>query len=198
MQAHTPWGDGTTYLDVAGQTGGTGRLTSSGSTLTDQWQHFVFQKSSTGTLEIWIDGVMVATSEGAPSFVDFDGSFTLGAEGTGLTNSFSGRIDEFAVYSEVLDSEQIALLAGGTSPGDLFGPQAPLTITEFEYDEATDRATLTWNSKTNAIYSAEVSTDLVNWLEVDDSIASQGATTTVTLPPGTREAKYFYRVYRNN
>ncbi len=199
MQAHTPWGNGTVYLDVAGNTtGGVGRLTSTGATIAGQWQHFVFQKSSTGTLEIWIDGVMQSTAEGAPSFVAFDGSFTIGAEGTSLINSFDGRIDEFAVFSDVLDSEQITLLSEGTSPADLFGKQAPLAITDFEYNEATDRATLTWNSKTNAIYSAEVSTDLVNWFEVDDNIPSQGATTTVTLPPGTGAEKYFFRVFRNN
>lgn len=70
------------------------------------------------------------------------GTFSISAEGTALINSFSGRIDDFAVFSDFLSPEQIALLSEGTSSPDLFGPQAPLAISEVEYVEATNRVTL--------------------------------------------------------
>ncbi|MGI9242491.1 MAG: immunoglobulin domain-containing protein [Verrucomicrobiales bacterium] len=55
--------------------------------------------------------------------------------------------------------------------------------------------TLTWNSTPGAIYRLDFSRDLNNWLELDDSIASQGDMTTYTASAGGGEAgRVFYRV----
>ena len=198
FQAHAPWGNGIVYLDVAGQTAGTGRLTSTGATITNQWQHFVFQRSGDGNLEIWIDGVLVNTSAAAPNLLPLNGAFTIGAEGNTLNNSFSGRIDEFAVFSEALSSEQVAMLAGGATPPELFGPLTPFVITSISYDQAADRTTLTWNSKNNGVYSVDSSPNLNDWAEIQDDVPSDGETTTLTLPRGQGNSSLFYRIRRTN
>lgn len=198
FQAHTPWSNGIVYLDLAGCCAGNQRLTIGGAAVQDQWQHFVFQRTLSGELEIWIDGVRAAQSTGATDVLPLDGSFTIGAEGTGLTNSFSGRIDDFAIYSDALNEEQIGQLVGGATPPELFGPLTPFEITAIGYDPATDKTTLTWNSKNNGQYAIDSSTDLQTWEEITDSVPSGGATTTVELPPLFGDPKLFFRVRTAN
>ena len=198
FQAHATWSDGTTYFDVAGQTGGSARLTSAGFTFENQWQQFVFQKTSTGELQIWIDGTMQANSFDAPDLLPLDGDITLGAF-NGLANSFSGRLDDFAVFSEALDSEQIGLLAGGADPSALFGPPVPFIITEISYDEDTDKTTLTWNSKNSGLYSIDYSLSLEDpWEEIVDDVSSAGTSTTMELPALNAESRLFFRIRRTN
>jgi hypothetical protein len=45
----------------------------------------------------------------------FNGVITVGADLNG-NNSMAGRIDDFGIFNEVLDEDQIATLAGGASP----------------------------------------------------------------------------------
>ncbi|MDA7649505.1 hypothetical protein N8580_04135, partial [Akkermansiaceae bacterium] len=117
FQAHATWSDGTTYFDVAGQTGGSARLTSAGFTFENQWQQFVFQKTSTGELQIWIDGTMQANSFDAPDLLPLDGDITLGAF-NGLANSFSGRLDDFAVF----------LLKEGSGKAQTIEKRSPISL----------------------------------------------------------------------
>jgi hypothetical protein len=195
FQAHTPWSNGTIYLDQAGCCNPNQRLTVGGIAQTDQWQHFVFQRTLSGDQEIWVDGVRVAQNTGTVDLLELDGSFTIGAEGTGITNSFQGRLDDFAVYSAELNADQIAQLASGVTPLELFGGGlAELAINEIAYDSASDRTTLTWDSRGKVLYSIDYSTDLEFWSEVTDNVESQGETTSVTLPPLEGAAKAFFRV----
>ena len=196
FQAHTPWGNGTVYLDVAGQTAGAGRLTTNGLTITGQWQHFVFQKTENGDLEIWIDGALATSSAGAPDLLPFSGAFTIGAEGLNLNNTFHGRIDDFAVFSAPLTEEEIGRLAEGTTPDTIFGPKVPFMITSISYDPATDKTTLQWNSRPNRRYSIDSSPTLEDgsWGEILDELESDGDTTSIELPAGAGDPKLFFRV----
>ena len=76
-------------------------------------------------------------------------------------------------------------------------PGTALVITNLDYDSDTSMATITWDSIPNLDYLLEFSTDLQGpWIEVDDSIPSQGTSTTYadsTVLPGTVG---FYRVRR--
>jgi len=76
-------------------------------------------------------------------------------------------------------------------------PGTALVITNVDYDPTTSKATITWDSIPNLNYLLEFSSDLQDpWIEVDDSIPSQGSSTTYPDPnvlPGT---KGFYRVRR--
>lgn len=69
-------------------------------------------------------------------------------------------------------------------------------ITDFIVDFSQELLEITWTSNIGATYSVERSTDLVNWLELDDSIVPAEATHTYSDPEvATLEGvKYFYRV----
>ena len=75
----------------------------------------------------------------------------------------------------------------GASPG-----QAEFAITQFTRDSATNEVTLKWVSSAGASYSVDSSTDLKEWLEVQDGIPSQGVETTFTESDET--AENYYRV----
>ena len=119
FQAHTPWGNGTIYFDQSGCCGATQRLTVGGLVQLNQWQHFVFQRDADGNMEIWVDGVQAASQGGAEPLDEFNGIISVGAEGPSQANSMAGRIDDFAIFNNVLDEDQIATLAGGSSPLEL-------------------------------------------------------------------------------
>ncbi|MFL2482801.1 MAG: LamG domain-containing protein, partial [Verrucomicrobiales bacterium] len=124
FQAHTPWGNGTIYFDQSGCCGPAQRLTIGGLVQLEQWQHFVFQRDAEGNMEIWVDGVQQATQGGAEPLDEFNGIITIGAEGPTQANSFAGRIDDFAIFNNVLNEEQITSLAEGSTPLSLVAPPA--------------------------------------------------------------------------
>ena len=112
FQAHTPWSNGTVYFDQSGCCDPPQRLTVAGVVTINQWQHFVFQRDDAGNREIWVDGVLAASGGGAEALDAFNGIMNIGA-GHGNTNSFSGSIDEFALWDDALTATEIADLAGG-------------------------------------------------------------------------------------
>lgn len=69
-------------------------------------------------------------------------------------------------------------------------------ITDFTVDLAQDLIEITWTSNVGATYSVERSTDLENWVELDDSVIPSEDTHTYADPEvSTLEgAEYFYRV----
>ena len=78
-----------------------------------------------------------------------------------------------------------------------------MTAVSFDGSEAT----ATWNSKpAPQLYYVYFSTDLTNWIELEDSVESQGASTTYTDPIADRFAldelpvpdHGFYRVEESN
>ncbi len=196
FQAHTPWGDGIFYFDQAGCCDAPQRLTvPAGAAIENQWQHLVFQRDSAGNREIWIDGVLAASAGGAADLLPFDGIITVGAEGPNKANSFNGRIDDFAIFSDALAPEQIAELAAGTAPIDLVESPTPFAITSITHNPLTGETALQWNSRPNEIYAVWTSGDLILWEEIDDGVASQGETTSYidTTPVGHPEQYYQIR-----
>lgn len=193
FQAHTPWGNGTIYFDQSGCCGDPQRLTTTGSTL-DTWQHFVFQRDQEGFREIWIDGVLAASAADGEPLDPFDGIISVGVEGPNLANSFGGRIDDFAIFSNALTPEQVAALAEGTNPPDLITPPVPFVITELIHDPATGQNSLTWNSRPNKTYAVDFGTDLDGWAELTDSVDSQGEQTSFSYTGAVGLPRQFFRV----
>ena len=77
------------------------------------------------------------------------------------------------------------------------GPDTPFVITNLDYDPATGTSILTWNSRPGANYILEFSTTLLApWIEIDDSIPSQGEATTFQDPIKQTGPVGFYRVTR--
>ena len=193
FQAHTPWSNGTIYFDQSGCCGGPQRLTTTGAAI-NAWQHFVFQRDEFGERQIWIDGVLSASASGGEPLDPFDGIITLGAEGPTLANSFAGRIDDFAIFANPLSPEQIMDLVTGANPPDLISSPVPFVITEINHDAATGKTVITWNSRANRNYAVDSSDDLSAWEELDDSVESEGESTSFNdfLPVET--PRKFYRV----
>jgi len=75
------------------------------------------------------------------------------------------------------------------------GPGTPFVITNIDYDLASKTSTLTWNSRPGAEYVVDFSVDLLEpWIEIEDSIQSQGDSTTFKDDNIHPETKGFYRV----
>ena len=73
-------------------------------------------------------------------------------------------------------------------------PAAPTTleITSVVRDSTTGEATITWTSQAGVDYFVDRSTDLINWLEVDDAVGEAG--TTSLIDSTSPEAGAFYQI----
>ncbi|MDA0813574.1 MAG: LamG domain-containing protein [Verrucomicrobia bacterium] len=142
--------------------------------------------TATGEKAIWIDGIkawsvnlgegaQITSGGAAPAFI---GS-TNGGE------PFTGIIDDFALWERALTAEEIATHAANGLAGVSILESARATtgfaISEFTFDASTKTASIKWNSAPGASYSLEFSTDLQDWNEVQDSIDSGGAQTSVDV-----------------
>ncbi|MFN0127872.1 MAG: hypothetical protein ACKV19_14425 [Verrucomicrobiales bacterium] len=80
----------------------------------------------------------------------------------------------------------------------LAGPGAPFIITKINYNQMTGKSEITWTSSPGASYSVEFSPDMTlnSWVEVNDSVPSQGAQTTYTDPQARLGPAGYYRVRR--
>ena len=203
FQAHTPWGNGTIYFDQSGCCAGAQRLTVGGLVNTDAWQHFVFQRNEEGTMEIWVDGQLAASKEGAEPLDEFNGVINIGSD-LNRGNSLAGRIDEFAIFNKPLDEVQIQNLFEGSIASELIAPATPFEFTSIIYNAEEDGFKLEWNSKPNKTYALYFSETLEEFdADIDDSIDSQGET---TVYPGGDEwlqnplegaPKLFFRIEEN-
>lgn len=150
---------------------------------------------------LFIDGVMVAENTDTFEIPEYNGGSnsrlwigTRSAAGTG----FNGDMDDFQIYNIELDPIEVEDLFN--NPGTVLGeaPSAPLEITTFSRSSDGDSVQLTFNSRPNRTYILEASTDLSTWLEANDSIESQGLTTSINFEdPGvfTSETRVlFFRV----
>lgn len=74
------------------------------------------------------------------------------------------------------------------------GSGVPFVITELVYDQPNRTVTIEWNSSPGATYAVAFSTDLEEWIELEDGLASEGESTAYTeegIPVGAR-----WRYYR--
>lgn len=123
FQAHAPWSNNTIYFDHNGSASGSSvRLqVSPGATPINEWVHWVFQKDG-GVKEIWRNGILVGNqASGAAALLPLTGQLYIGSD---VDQNLDGRIDEFAIFDEVLSTQQIADLNSGTSVSDLLAPAA--------------------------------------------------------------------------
>ena len=83
--------------------GGTHRLNSNETIITDQWYNSCFTKSSDGNLNLYVNGVFDNNSTDPFSFEDY--RFMIGAFNTIVP--FNGYISNVNVYNRVLSSDEI-------------------------------------------------------------------------------------------
>ena len=80
-----------------------------------QWHHVVGQINGS-TLELWVDGVMVASGGHTAGTIIADNPLRFGVDQFG-TNDFDGDLDEITIYGSALNAAEIAAGAGA-SPGE--------------------------------------------------------------------------------
>lgn len=91
------------------------------------WHQFIATRSSTtGVINLYLDGVLGATATGGTGPINLGSSLNktlqIGARCTGSANYFSGTIDDVRIYSRALSAQEVALLYAsgqaqiGTSP----------------------------------------------------------------------------------
>ena len=203
LSAHTTWGDGNFYFDSAGCCdGATQRISGPNDVnFVEEWHHIVIQKN--GDLkQIWVDGVVKVEGTNTGVLPSDLTDLFIGTSNGG--ESMLGRLDDFAIFGDALTEAQIAQLAGGASPLSLLGnaPATPLAFTSISFNAATNQVTLTWTSQPGKTYRLESSQTLATWpVEINDNIASGGATTTfvhsLSTFPGGQPATLYYRVKQN-
>jgi hypothetical protein len=100
-----------------------GNLTGTSILKANQWNHVAVTVSPT-EWALWLNGLKEASRAlPAPATVSLgDGLIGawLGTDGTTISRTFTGRIDDVRFYSRTLSPEEIASLAGRTAP--LFKP----------------------------------------------------------------------------
>ena len=90
-----------------------------------QWYHLAFvyneaEPSNADKMKIYIDGVLQTNTVAGASLTSLNSStapFNIGRLGNATTNEFNGNIDEVAIFTSALTSEQINTIA--TAPSDL-------------------------------------------------------------------------------
>lgn len=83
------------------------------------WHHAVATRNSSGTMKLYVDGELKGTTEAKNAETTSDTPFVLGAwdDRFGITELFSGMIDEIAVYARALDSTEVQALFDAGSIG---------------------------------------------------------------------------------
>lgn len=138
FQAHVPWNNDNIYFDTDGCCGGnTQRINQSiagfdqyanvgNDTWWQQWNHFVFLKNK-GDKQIWINNELFLDGSNTNP-LPTDISYMYIGDGGG---SMHGKVDDLAIYSTALGTNEIALLFNGTAPDKLAATNGILAYWSF-------------------------------------------------------------------
>ena len=151
---------------------------------------------------MYIDGVMVAENTEPTGFDAYPGSASTRslfiASRTAAGSGLDGFLDDIQIYSIELTAEQVNTMF--RAPGLTASDEAPeLRITDISYDMDAGSVTLTWDSLPGQFYQLEGTTTLQpegnepSWQELEDSIESQGISTTFTFI-GVSGPRNFFRI----
>jgi len=190
-------------------TGGVGDTPSHGTEIMigtdpETWYHVVgVTDGVTGIESLYIDNVEVATKEGAV-LQDRANRMRIGENPDALGRGWNGKIDDVAIWARALSAEEIAEIwdeGDGASIEVLLGGGARvLTINDISV-AANGEVSLTWNSRKSqgtsyAVFSSEdLSLPLEDWSEIDDTVPTEGESTTYIIPSallGDVDKLFFY------
>jgi hypothetical protein len=164
------------------------------------WSYEVSNSEGSNTMSLWVDGHPISEirkdlggdwSGARPASFGVGGTARLGTGVGGVGDTAadftSGTIN---LTQGLRYFEQVPAITSIELPS--------LTIRKVRFNEA-GLLELEWSSHPQAIYSVERSYDLQHWEEVDDSIDSDGFTTTWSVPHGSgpRPDRAYYRVIEN-
>ena len=143
-----------------------------------------------GESHIYLNGVLMDTHPGPTGMINAGQLAGIGREGDQAVNTFSGEIDDMAIWNRPLTPEEVAALAAGES---ILPDTSLFQFTDITHSK--NAVSLTWTSNALGFYKIERTVDLIDYVELDDGIPGAGETTTyIDAAPPTGKA--FYRVTR--
>ncbi len=153
---------------------------------------------------LYLDGALIAEKTDIETLGMPDYPFSAPAptlhigSRTAAGAGFPGDMDDIQLYSTELADWQVAAMFA--SPGKTALEVAPpaFGVTSVVYDREGGKIDVTFGSQPGATYTVEVSTDLVTWEDVTDSLPSSGVSTVFTqtgLAPN--DPVRFYRISLN-
>ncbi|MBI2640165.1 MAG: hypothetical protein HYW90_04760 [Candidatus Sungbacteria bacterium] len=103
------------------------------------WYHVAATRDGNGTLSLYIDGQLKGTAEAANANTTSGAPFTLGAwdDRFGLTELFSGLIDEASAYNRALSASEVKAIFNAGSSGKCTNLPEPQY--QQQYPKAEDR-----------------------------------------------------------
>ncbi|MES2997516.1 MAG: cadherin domain-containing protein, partial [Verrucomicrobiota bacterium] len=114
ISGHTPWADNIVYFDQGGGEPANRVTTGPVSYSRVVWHHIAFVKNG-GTMQIWVNGALLASQSGKTALKTDFTKLVLGADLNGFS-AIRGKMDDFAVFRTALTASQIAALNSGASP----------------------------------------------------------------------------------
>jgi hypothetical protein len=110
LNSHTPWSDSNVYWD-AGNSGASYDRINKVATVGEfsgNWNHWAFVKNSTtGSMKIYLNGNLWHSGTGKTKPMNNIHQFKLGRGVSNATNSYAGKMDDFAVFNKELNATEI-------------------------------------------------------------------------------------------
>lgn len=112
VNIHFPWNNGRIYWDCGGDSDGYDRIEkdAANSSYAGNWNHWVFTKNTnSGEMNIYLNGTLWHSGSGNTKEINIS-RFVIGANMNGV-NPFKGLLDEVAIWSRELSTEEIQNVA---------------------------------------------------------------------------------------
>lgn len=110
LNSHTPWSDSNVYWDAGFSGTSYDRINkaASSSEIEGNWNHWAFLKNAaTGSMKIYLNGNLWHTGTGKTKLMNNIYQFKLGRGVSNSTDSYAGKMDDFAVFNKELNQAEI-------------------------------------------------------------------------------------------
>jgi hypothetical protein len=136
INGHIPWSNLGVYWDAGNDAGSYDRINKTATTAETegQWNRWTFTKNAiTGNMKIYLNGSLWHSGTGFTRDFDQIASFRIGKGNWSGSNSYEGRIDEFAIFKTELTAQEVADF--DLAPIDATHPQYDKLIMYFPFNE---------------------------------------------------------------
>lgn len=110
LNSHTPWSDSNVYWDAGFSGTGYDRINKAATTgeIEGNWNHWAFVKNaSTGSMKIYLNGNLWHSGTGKTKPMNNIHQFKIGRGVSNSTDSYAGKMDDFAVFNKELNQTEI-------------------------------------------------------------------------------------------
>src|SRR3989344_1095321 len=99
------------------------------------WYHAAATRDGNGTMKLYVNGELKGTAEAANANTTSPAPFTLGAwdDRFGITELFSGLIDEASVYNKALSASEVQAIFNAGGNGKCTGSSEPQSQQQYQH-----------------------------------------------------------------